>query len=106
MQIPFVSLKIEDAQLQREIHDGIEEVIRANAFAGGPFVAAFEADFAAFCQCQHALGVGNGTDAIWLALLGLGVGPGDEVITVPNTFIATVEAISMSGATPVFIDID
>jgi dTDP-4-amino-4,6-dideoxygalactose transaminase len=69
-------------------------------------VAGFEAEYAAFCECQFAIGLGNGTDALWLALLGLGIGAGDEVITVPNTFIATVEAISMSGAKPVFIDVD
>ncbi len=106
MQVPFVSLRIEDESLQREIQEGIQQVIASNAFAGGPFVAAFEKDFAAFCEAEFASGVGNGTDALWLALVALGVGPGDEVITVPNTFIATVEAISLSGARPVFIDID
>lgn len=106
MQVPFVSLRIEDESLQREIQEGIQQVIASNAFAGGPFVAAFETDFAAFCEAEFASAVGSGTDALWLALVALGVGPGDEVITVPNTFIATVEAISMSGAKPVFIDID
>src|SRR5690349_8473057 len=106
MQTPFISLKVDDPSLEREIQDGIQDVIRNCAFAGGSFVAAFEAEFAAFCEVPFALGVGNGTDALWLALLGLGVGPGDEVITVPNTFIATVEAISLSGATPVFVDVD
>lgn len=76
------------------------------AFAGGPFVEKFEKEFASFCQCDFAVGVGSGTTALWMALLGLGIGPGDEVITVPNTFIATAEAISFSGATPVFVDID
>lgn len=106
MQVPFVSLRIEDESLQREIQDGIQQVIRSNAFAGGSFVAAFESDFAAFCEAEFASGVGSGTDALWLALAALGVGPGDEVITVPNTFIATVEAISMCGARPVFVDIE
>jgi dTDP-4-amino-4,6-dideoxygalactose transaminase len=106
MRIPFVSLQIEDKALQSEIQTGIQEVIRNSAFAGGPFVASFESDFAAFCEGEFALGLGSGTDALWLALLGLGVGPGDEVITVPNTFIATVEAISFAGAKPVFVDID
>ena len=60
------------------------KVIDSGAFAGGPFVAEFEEDFAAYCSCDHAIGVGNGTDALWLALLASGVGPGDEVITVPE----------------------
>jgi dTDP-4-amino-4,6-dideoxygalactose transaminase len=75
------------------------------AFAGGPFVAKFEQEFAKFCDCKHAVGVGNGTDALWLSLIALGIKPGDEVITVPNTFIATAEAISFAGAKPVFVDI-
>ena len=69
-------------------------------------MAQFEKAFADFCQCQYAIGVGSGTEALWMALLALGVGPGDEVITVPNTFIATAEAISFTGATPVFVDVD
>jgi dTDP-4-amino-4,6-dideoxygalactose transaminase len=84
----------------------IQEVIDQSAFAGGPFVAKFEEDFAAYCQTRFAIGVGNGTDALWLALLGLGIGPGDEVITVPSTFMATAEAISYCGAKPVFVDVD
>jgi dTDP-4-amino-4,6-dideoxygalactose transaminase len=106
MQIPFVNLHLDDACLREEIRAGIDEVIRRNAFAGGPFVAAFEKDFACFCEAEYCIGVGTGTDALWLALLGLGIGPGDEVITVPNTFIATAEAISFCGATPVFVDVD
>jgi dTDP-4-amino-4,6-dideoxygalactose transaminase len=69
-------------------------------------VAKFETEFAAFCQTQHAIGLGSGTEALWLALLGYGIGPGDEVITVPSTFMATAEAISYCGAKPVFVDID
>jgi dTDP-4-amino-4,6-dideoxygalactose transaminase len=89
-----------------ELLDAFRQVTEASAFAGGPFVARFETEFAAFCQTRHALGVGTGTEALWLSLLGLGVGPGDEVITVPNSFIATAEAISLCGARPVFVDID
>jgi dTDP-4-amino-4,6-dideoxygalactose transaminase len=76
------------------------------AFAGGPFVEQFEVEFAKFCQSKYCVGVGSGTEALWLSLLALGIGPGDEVITAPNTFIATAEAISFCGAKPVFVDID
>lgn len=81
-------------------------VLESAAFAGGPFVEQFEREFAAFCKTPCSIGVGSGTDALWLTLLALGVGPGDEVITVPNTFLATAEAISFCGAKPIFIDID
>jgi dTDP-4-amino-4,6-dideoxygalactose transaminase len=84
----------------------IGEVVDRSAFAGGPYVASFEDDFSKFCGVSHSVGLGNGTDALWLALLALGVGPGDEVITVPHTFLATAEAISYCGARPVFVDID
>lgn len=89
-----------------ELIDAFRQVAESSAFAGGPFVARFEAEFAAFCSSHFALGVGSGTDALWLSLLALGVGPGDEVITVPNSFMATAEAISLCGARPVFLDID
>jgi dTDP-4-amino-4,6-dideoxygalactose transaminase len=82
------------------------QVAETSAFAGGPIVAQFETAFAAFCQTRHALGVGSGADALWLSLLALGVGQGDEVITAPNSFMATAEAISLCGARPVFVDID
>jgi dTDP-4-amino-4,6-dideoxygalactose transaminase len=106
MQVPFLDLKAQHDPLRNEILAAIGEVIDINAFAGGPFVKKFEDEFAAYCHTKHSVGLGNGTDALWLALLGLGIGAGDEVITVPNTFIATAEAISLSGATPVFVDID
>jgi dTDP-4-amino-4,6-dideoxygalactose transaminase len=89
-----------------ELLDAFVQVTEASAFAGGPFVARFEAEFAAYCQARYALGVGSGSDALWLSLLALGVGPGDEVITTPNTFMATAEAISICGARPVFVDVD
>jgi dTDP-4-amino-4,6-dideoxygalactose transaminase len=89
-----------------EINGAIRDVVENSAFAGGPFVERFEEDFAAYCNSSYAIGVGSGTDALWLVLLALGVGPGDEVITVPNTFMATVEAITYSGARPVFVDVD
>ena len=89
-----------------ELVDAFRQVTESSAFAGGPYVSRFELEFASFCQTRHALGVGSGTDALWLSLLALGVGPGDEVITTPNSFVATAEAISLCGARPVFVDVD
>ena len=106
MQVPFLNLKAQYMTLKTEITAVIQQVINKTAFAGGPFVAEFEENFAQYCQCDYAIGVNSGTTALWLALLGLGVKPGDEVITVPNTFIATTEAISFAGAKPVFVDIE
>jgi dTDP-4-amino-4,6-dideoxygalactose transaminase len=106
VQVPFLDLRVQHEPLMPELLEAFREVTEASAFAGGPFVARFESEFAAFCQTRHALGVGSGTDALWLSLLALGVGPGDEVITVPNSFMATAEAISLCGARPVFVDID
>ncbi len=106
MKVPFLDLKAHHQPIRNELNQAIGEVIETGAFAGGPFVAAFERDFAAYCGTRFAVGLGNGTDALWLSLLALGVGPGDEVITVPSTFMATAEAISFCGARPVFVDID
>ena len=106
MQVPFLDLRVQHEPLMPELVDAFRQVTETSAFAGGPFVARFETEFAAFCQTRHALGVGSGTDALWLSLLALGVGQGDEVITVPNSFMATAEAISLCGARPVFVDID
>lgn len=106
MQVPFLDLKAQYLSIKDEIQAALNKVLDQTAFAGGPFVAQFEKEFAEFCQVEHCVGVGSGTDALWLALLALGVGPGDEVITVPDTFIATAEAISYCGATPVFVDVD
>lgn len=106
MKVPFLDLKAAHDPLRDQLNAAIQEVIECSAFAGGPFVAKFEDEFAAFCSARHAIGVGNGTDALWLALLALGIGPGDEVITVPMTFMATAEAITYCGARPVFVDID
>jgi dTDP-4-amino-4,6-dideoxygalactose transaminase len=105
-KVPFLDLKSHHTPLRDEIDRAIQEVIESGAFAGGPFVARFEADFAAYCDCRYAIGVGSGTEALWLSLLALGVGPGNEVITVPNTFMATAEAITYCGARPVFVDVD
>ena len=106
IRVPFLDLKNEHAPLREEFDQAIRQVIDSSAFAGGPFVTKFEEEFAAFCECKHAIGLGSGTEAIWLVLLALGIGPGDEVITVPSTFMATAEAITYCGATPVFVDID
>jgi dTDP-4-amino-4,6-dideoxygalactose transaminase len=104
--VPFLDLRAHHEPLMAEFLEAFKKVAESSAFAGGPFVSRFETEFASFCGTQHALGVGNGTDALWLSLLALGVGPGDEVITVPNSFMATAEAISYCGARPVFVDID
>ncbi len=106
MKVPFLDLKAQYESIKDEIGEAIQQVLDSCAFAGGPFVEEFEKNFAELCGCKHAVGVGSGTEALWMALMALGVGPGDEVITVPNTFIATAEAITFCGATPVFIDID
>ncbi|HJV66432.1 MAG TPA: DegT/DnrJ/EryC1/StrS family aminotransferase [Geomonas sp.] len=104
MNVPFLDLKAQYLAISEELDPVLRQVMEATAFSGGPFVARFEEEFAAFCGCAQSIGVGSGTEALWLALLGLGVGQGDEVITVPNSFIATAEAISLCGATPVFVD--
>src|SRR6478672_3424571 len=106
MKVPFLDINAQNAPLRREFSAAIEQVIDTGAFAGGPFVEQFEEDFAKFCGCHHAIGVGNGTDALWAALLAFGVGPGDEVVTVPSTFMATAEAITYCRARPVFVDVD
>jgi len=106
MRVPFLDLKAHHAALNEEFERAIREVIDRSAFAGGVFVEKFEEEFAAFCGSPYAVGVGNGTDALWLTLLALGIGEGDEVITVPNTFIATAEAITYCKARPVFVDVD
>src|SRR6266849_3211042 len=106
MSVPFLDLKSHHGRLRDELDRAIRAVIDSSAFAGGPFVEEFERDFASYCGCQHAIGVGSGTEALWLSLLACGVGPGDEVITVANTFMATAEAITYCGARPVFIDVD
>ena len=106
MKVPFIDLQAQYESIKDEIDAAIRQVIESCAFAGGRFVEKFEREFAQFCGCDYAIGVGSGTEALWLALMVLGIGDGDEVITVPNTFIATVEAISFSGAKPVLVDIE
>lgn len=106
MKVPFLDLEAQYESIRAEIATALQKVLDSTAFAGGEFVAKFEQEFAMFCRCQFAVGVGSGTVALWLALQGLGIGAEDEVITVPNTFIATAEAISFCGARPVLVDVD
>lgn len=106
MKVPFLDLEVHHAPMRHEMTAAIQQVIESCAFVGGAFVAAFEEDFAAFCESRYAIGVGSGTEALWLSLLALGIGAEDEVITVPSTFMATAEAISHCGATPVFVDVE
>lgn len=103
--VPFVDLNRQHAVVQAELTAAFERVTKSGAFILGNEVKAFEAAWAEYCQAQHAIGCANGTDALVLIMLGLGIGPGDEVITVSNTFFATVEAIVSVGATPVLVDV-
>ena len=97
MNIPLVDLKAQYESIKHEIDAAIASVITQTAFVGGPFVKEFEEAFARYCGVEHCVGVANGTDALFIALKALGVGPGDEVITVANSFVATSEAIKMAG---------
>jgi dTDP-4-amino-4,6-dideoxygalactose transaminase len=104
--IPFVDLKAQYHSIKPEIDAAIGRVLESSQFVLGSEVAAFEQEYTAYCQVEYALGVNSGTSALHLALLAAGVGPGDEVITTPFTFVASVAAIIYTGATPVFVDID
>jgi dTDP-4-amino-4,6-dideoxygalactose transaminase len=104
--IPLVDLAVQHAQVADEVQAGWARVVAAGAFIGGPDVAAFESEFAAFSGVGHVVGVANGTDALELALRARGVGPGDEVVVPANTFVATAEAVSRVGARPVLVDCD
>jgi len=105
-KIAFVDLHAQHAPILDEIHATIHEILSNSSFIGGKAVSQFENEFAEYLGVQEVIGVGNGTDALWLALVAKGIGPGDAVITVPNTFIATVEGITRAGAHPLFVDID
>jgi dTDP-4-amino-4,6-dideoxygalactose transaminase len=105
VEIPLVDLKAQYESIKAEIDGAIATVILEAAFIGGSHVKTFESTFAAFCGAKHCVGVGNGTDAIFLTLKAMGIGGGDEVITAANSFIATSEAITMAGARAVFVDI-
>lgn len=104
--IPFVDLKAQYAGIKDEVNAAILNILETCQFTLGSEVAAFEEEFATYSQAQYGIGVNTGTSALHLALLAAGIGPGDEVITVPFTFVATVAAIYYTGATPVFVDIN
>jgi dTDP-4-amino-4,6-dideoxygalactose transaminase len=105
-RIPFLDLITPHRELEPELLQVLQQALRSASFIGGPRVESFERDFAEFCEAKYCIGVGSGTDALRFALIAAGVRPGDSVITVPNTFIATTEAISQAGATPEFVDIE
>ncbi len=106
MKIPFLDLITLHQELEEEFISVFRECLRTASFMGGPQVQAFEDEFAQFCETKYCVAVNSGTDALRFALIAAGIGPGDEVITVPNTFIATTEAISQAGASMAFVDID
>jgi dTDP-4-amino-4,6-dideoxygalactose transaminase len=106
MQVGFYGHVRQYKNIQSEIDANIQRVLESGEYVQGPMLKQFEQELAAFHGVKHAIGVGNGTDAIWLALMAMGIGPGDEIITHPNTFFATAEAIWIAGATAVFVDCD
>lgn len=104
--IPFLDLITPHQELKDELTEVFQKALSTAGFIGGPMVDQFERDFAAFCDAAHCVGMSNGTDALRLAFIAAGIQAGDTVVTVPNTFIATTEAISQAGAVPDFVDID
>jgi dTDP-4-amino-4,6-dideoxygalactose transaminase len=106
MNIPFLDLKTPHQELEEELVGVFRECLQNASFVGGAHVQGFEEEFAQFCESKYCIAVNSGTDALRFALIAAGIGFGDEVITVPNTFIATTEAISQTGASIAFVDID
>ena len=104
MKVEFYGHVRQYHNIKSEIDKNIKTVLESGAYVMGPMLKKFEAELAAYHDTKYAVGLGNGTDAIWMALMALGIGPGDEVITHPNTFFATAEAIWIAGATAVFVD--
>lgn len=104
--VPFLDLAATHQQVAGEIELVWRQIIASSSFIGGEHVERFEQEWAAYCQSDHAVGVGNGTDALLLALRALGIGPGDEVLLPANTFVATAEAVVLAGAVPRFVDVD
>src|SRR5258708_27130178 len=105
-KVPYVDLKAQYQTIRGEVLAALEAVCESTAFAQGPPTKDFEQEFAAYCGARHCVSLNSGTSALHLAMRCLDIGPGDEVITVPFTFIATVWAINYVGAKPVFVDID
>ena len=106
MKIPFVDLKAQYKTIKNEIDGAIQSVIDETAFIKGKYLEKFEKEYAEKYGVKHCIGVANGTDAIYVSLKALGIGAGDEVITVANSWISTSEVITQAGARPVFVDID
>ncbi|NWG15860.1 MAG: DegT/DnrJ/EryC1/StrS family aminotransferase [Chloroflexi bacterium] len=106
MTVPNEDLTRQYQSIAAEITEAVQAVLPTGRYTLGPFLSRFEQEFAAYCDSTLCLGIANGTEALHLALLACGVGPGDEVISVPNTYAATIFAISYVGATPVFVDVD
>src|SRR5438093_9137906 len=106
MEVPYYDLKAQYRGIRDDVLAALDRVSQGASFILGEEVAAFEREFAAYCEVKHCVALNSGTSAVHLALLAAGVGPGDEVITTANTFIASAEAISYTGARPVFVDID
>src|SRR6204780_1939794 len=106
MKVPLLDLRSEYTELRDEVLAALDRVCQTSAFVQGEEVEAFEKEFAEYCGTKHCVALSSGTAALHLGLLALGVQPGDEVITTPNTFLATVEAITYCGAQPVLVDID
>ncbi|MDP9130386.1 MAG: aminotransferase class I/II-fold pyridoxal phosphate-dependent enzyme, partial [Candidatus Binatota bacterium] len=105
-KIPIVDLRAQYAAIRDQVRSAVDAVAESQQFILGPAVNQFETEMAAFLGCQYAVGVASGSDALLLALMALGVGPGDAVITTPFTFFSTVSSITRLGATPLFVDID
>ncbi|GAB4580737.1 MAG: DegT/DnrJ/EryC1/StrS family aminotransferase [Anaerolineales bacterium] len=104
--VSFVDLRAQHEEVRSEIQAALRDIIDRSSFIGGSYVHTFEKQFAEYLGVKEVVGVANGTDGLWLGMMEMGIGPGDGVITVPNTFIATTEAITRCGARPLFVDID
>src|SRR5512133_1268023 len=106
MNVPFYGHVLQYKSIQSEIDANIQQVLESGQYVMGPMLKRFEKELAEYHGTKYAIGVGNGTDALWLSFMALGIGPGDECITTTNTFFATAEAIWVAGATAVFVDSD
>src|SRR5438128_10836329 len=104
--VPFLDLITPHIEVEQELMDAVKGVLRSGVFVGGRVLEQFESEFAEFCGAKYCVGVSSGTDALRFALMAAGIGKGDIVVTVPNTFVATIEAIIQAGATAHFVDID